>query len=55
VEPGDRLVDACREHGVDVQTLMGNLNLLMTGRQHGGDGNSAPQLVKIPNVALEFE
>jgi hybrid cluster-associated redox disulfide protein len=55
VEPGDRLADACREHGVDLQMLVGNLNLLMPGRQHVEDGISAPQLVKLPNVALEFE
>jgi hybrid cluster-associated redox disulfide protein len=55
VEPGDRLADACQEHGVDVQTLVGNLNLLTQGRQLVGDGIGAPPLVKIPNVALEFE
>jgi hybrid cluster-associated redox disulfide protein len=55
VEPGDRLADACQEHGVDLQTVVGNLNLLMPGRQQAGGGNGAPQLVKIPNVALEFE
>jgi hybrid cluster-associated redox disulfide protein len=55
VEPGDRLADACQEHGVDVQTLVGNLNLLTQGRQQVGNGVGAPPLVKIPNVALEFE
>lgn len=61
VEPSNRLVDVCREHGIDIQTLMGNLNLLIPGRQQGeGDsinnpGYGAPQLVKLPNVALEFE
>lgn len=54
VEPGDRLQDACKEHGVDLQTLVGNLNLLTQGRQQAGEGNGAPQLVKLPNVALEF-
>ena len=60
VEPGERLVDACQEHGVDLQTLVGNLNLLMAGRQQGGatapDSADyvAPQMVKLPNVALEF-
>jgi hybrid cluster-associated redox disulfide protein len=55
VEPGERLVDACQEHGVDVQALVGNLNLLTQGGQQVGKGNGAPQLVKLPNVALEFE
>lgn len=55
VEPDERLVDACQQHGVDVQTLVGNLNLLTQGRQQNGDGSSAPQWVKVPNVALEFE
>lgn len=55
VEPGDRLADACEEHGVDVQSLVGNLNLLTQGGQQMGTGNGAPQLVKLPNVALEFE
>lgn len=55
VEPGDRLADACQEHGVDVQALVGNLNLLTQNGQRAGGGNGAPQLVKLPNVALEFE
>jgi hybrid cluster-associated redox disulfide protein len=61
VEPGDKLADACREHGVDVQTVVGNLNLLVSQGQpvavngRHGQGNGTPQLVKIPNVALEFE
>jgi len=55
VEPTDRLVDACQEHGVDLQLLVGNLNLLTQSRQQGEGGNGAPQLVKLPNVALEFE
>ncbi|MCC6457561.1 MAG: hypothetical protein IT328_21575 [Caldilineaceae bacterium] len=55
VEPNDRLVDACQEHGVDLQAMMGNLNLLAQAGQQSGSGNGAPQLVKLPNVALEFE
>jgi hybrid cluster-associated redox disulfide protein len=55
VEPNDRLVDACQEHGVDLQAVMGNLNLLAQAGQQTGGGNGAPQLVKLPNVALEFE
>jgi hypothetical protein len=27
----------------------------MQGRQQAGVGDGAPQLVKLPNVALEFE
>jgi hybrid cluster-associated redox disulfide protein len=55
VEPDERLADACEELGVDLQALVANLNLLTQGRQQGGDGNGTPPLVKLPNVALEFE
>ncbi len=55
VEPGDRLTDACEEHGVDLQALVGNLNLLTQGQQQVEADSGAPHLVKLPNVALEFE
>jgi hybrid cluster-associated redox disulfide protein len=55
VEPDERLADACQEHGVDLQMVVGNLNLLMQASQQVGAGNGAPPLVKLPNVALEFE
>lgn len=55
LEPNDKLVDACREHGVDLNSVVGNLNLLAQASQQSGVGNGAPQLVKLPNVALEFE
>lgn len=55
VEPNETLSDACQQHGVDLQALVGNLNLLTPGRQQTGGVNGAPQLVKLPNVALEFE
>jgi hybrid cluster-associated redox disulfide protein len=65
VEPGDTLERVCREHGVDVNILVGNLNLLAQASQQIGSGSlvsetphmerGAPQWVKIPNVALEFE
>jgi hybrid cluster-associated redox disulfide protein len=78
VEPGEKLADVCQEHGVELQTLMGTLNLLAPARNkvhgsqgegkmsggshtmsHNGDDSasgdeSAPQWVKLPNVALEF-
>jgi hybrid cluster-associated redox disulfide protein len=50
VEPDDTLAGACQEHGVDLSNLIQNLNLLATGQS----ANGAPQLVKLPNVALEF-
>jgi hybrid cluster-associated redox disulfide protein len=50
VEPDETLAAACEEHGVDLQALIGNLNQLAAGRSMNG----APQLVKLPNVALEF-
>jgi hybrid cluster-associated redox disulfide protein len=57
VEPNETLAEACRQHGVDVQMLVGNLNLLVQAGQDvsANAANGAPQLVKIPNVALEFE
>jgi hybrid cluster-associated redox disulfide protein len=55
VEPNETLLDVCQQRGVDLQALVGNLNLLTPGRQQAGDIYGAPQLVKLPNVALEFE
>jgi hybrid cluster-associated redox disulfide protein len=60
VEPGDKLADACHEHGVDVQALLQTLNLLTPERSPvmtdvAKAANGAPQLVKLPNVVLEFE
>lgn len=49
VEPDETLAQISAEHGVELETLLGNLNLLVSGPQRG-----EPQLVKIPNVALEF-
>jgi hybrid cluster-associated redox disulfide protein len=51
VEPGDTLAAAAAQHGVDLQALLGNLNLLTAGQ----NGSAAPQPVKLPNVVLELE
>lgn len=55
VEPGERLADACREHGIDVQQVVGTLNLLTQGSSTRATENGTPALVKLPNVVLEFE
>jgi hybrid cluster-associated redox disulfide protein len=51
VEPDETLAQACAQHGIDVQALMGNLNMLTQAPVSAGTG---PQLVKLPNVALEL-
>jgi hybrid cluster-associated redox disulfide protein len=51
VEPDETLAQACAQHGVDVQALMGNLNMLVQTPAAAGAG---PQLIKLPNVALEL-
>jgi hypothetical protein len=48
-------VNACQQNGVDLQALVGNLNLLTPSLQQAGGVPGTPQLVKLPNVALEFE
>lgn len=51
VEPDDTLAQACIEHGIDANALLDTLNLLVGGQANG----QPPQLVKLPNVALELE
>jgi hypothetical protein len=52
VEPDATLAQVCTQSGVQLDQLMGNLNLLTGGI--AVNGNGAPTLVKLPNVALEF-
>lgn len=49
VEPDETLAQAAAQAGVDVQQLVGTLNLLVSGPSANGE----PQRVKLPNVALE--
>ncbi len=51
VEPDHTLAQVCAEHGIEPDTLLGTLNLLVGGQANG----TQPQLVKLPNVALELE
>lgn len=51
VEPGDTLAAAAAQHGVDLRNLLDTLNLLTAGQ----NGQTAPRLVKLPNVALELK
>lgn len=52
VEPDDTLAKLSADHNVDMQQLLSSLNLLFSaGQAQNGNG---VQLVKLPNVALEF-
>ena len=51
VEPDETLAQACARNGVDLHALVGNLTVLT----QAGAKPGAPQLVKLPNVALEIE
>lgn len=50
VEPDATLAQVSAQAGIDVQQLVGNLNLLVSRPARNGE----PQLVKLPNVALEI-
>ena len=52
VEPDDTLVKLSADHNIDMQQLLASLNLLVQSDQ-SQNGNGV-QLVKLPNVALEF-
>jgi hypothetical protein len=52
VEPDDTLTKLSADHNVDLDQLLSSLNLLFpAGQVHNGSG---AQLVRLPNVALEF-
>jgi hypothetical protein len=52
VEPDDTLTKLSADHNVNLDQLLSSLNLLFpAGQVHSGSG---AQLVKLPNVALEF-
>lgn len=51
VEPGDTLAGAAAQHGVDLQALIANLNMLTAGQ----NGHAGLQPVKLPNMVLELE
>lgn len=58
VEPDDTLAGICDEKGVPLETLLANLNMLVgTQDAYSANGapNGAPHLVKLPNVALDFD
>lgn len=52
VDPTDTLADICRENGRDLVQLLQNLNYLVATVQKQPNGQ--PQLVKVPNVELNF-
>jgi hypothetical protein len=51
VEPGDKLADVCQEHGVELQALMGTLNLLTQGRNQAA-GSQAESKVSNGSHAM---
>jgi hypothetical protein len=58
VEPDATLAQVCHEHGIPVDRLVANLNLLVEPSS-GADAPgralpSGPRLVKLPNVELEW-
>ena len=52
VDPDDTLAELCAANGIEVAALVSNLNGLLAGAN--GTRGTAPQLVKIPNVALDI-
>jgi hybrid cluster-associated redox disulfide protein len=56
VEPDETLAQVCAQHGVELVQVVGQLNLLLGGAPATGVAvnGSAPQPVKLPNVAFEF-
>lgn len=50
VEPEMTLAQACAEHGVDLATLLQNLNLLVEG--NNGGAAERPPLLKLPNIEI---
>lgn len=52
VEPDDTLAKVSADHGIDLDLLLTNLNLLLSP-ERGLNGNTI-QMVKLPNVVLEF-
>ncbi|CAN5376226.1 hypothetical protein BH10CHL1_BH10CHL1_15640 [soil metagenome] len=59
IEPDDTLAKICAENELDLNALIGNLNLLVAGsngrQQHAAKSpTNAPEFVKIPNVELSI-
>ena len=52
VEPDDSLAEICTAQGIELATLLANLNGLLAGAN--GNRGAEPQLMKIPNVTLEI-
>lgn len=56
IEPDETLAQICEERGIAVDTLLGNLNMLVADSsvpQGNGAANGAPKLVKLPNISFE--
>ena len=53
VEPDDTLAKICAENKLDLNALIGNLNLLVAG-SNGRQPTNAPEFVKLPNVELSL-
>lgn len=56
IEPDETLAQICVERGVEVDTLLGNLNMLVVDSAQPQENGriAAPRLVKLPNMTLEL-
>jgi hypothetical protein len=56
IEPDETLAQICAERGLAVDTLVGNLNMLVadSAEPQGNGQVFAPKLVKLPNMTLEL-
>jgi len=55
VEPDETLAQICAERGIALDTLLGNLNMLVVDSAAPHNGQVyAPKLVKLPNMTLEL-
>lgn len=56
IEPDETLAQICTERGIEVDTLMDNLNMLVANvaTPQSNGHVAAPTLVKLPNMTLEI-
>ena len=56
IEPDETLAQVCAERGIALDTLLGNLNMLVADSSalQGNGQVYTPKLVKLPNMTLEL-
>jgi hypothetical protein len=55
IEPDETLAQICTERGIALDTLLGNLNMLVVDSNvPQSNGYAAPKMVKLPNMTLEL-